>query len=111
MMLRADTTSTGTTSTGATSTRTTSTDTTSTDAVRTATGSSRILLVDGMTCDHCVGAVTDELSALNGVTAVFVDLRPGSPSPVTVQSTGPLDDGEVRAALAEAGYELHPAVS
>ena len=59
--------------------------------------------VAGMTCGHCVNAVTEEVSAVPGVTAVDVDLASGG---LTVTSTEPVDDGAVRAAVEEAGYEL-----
>lgn len=59
--------------------------------------------VKGMTCSHCVQSVTEELSALPGVTAVQVDLPSGG---VTVDSAAPLADDAVRAAIDEAGYEL-----
>ncbi|GAB2626529.1 heavy metal transport/detoxification protein [Paractinoplanes abujensis] len=59
--------------------------------------------VTGMTCGHCVQAVTGELSALPGVDAVQVDLASGA---VTVTSEAPLDGEAVRAAVDEAGYEL-----
>ena len=63
-------------------------------------------LVNGMTCGHCVASVTEELSAINGVTAVDVDLVKGGASSVTVMSVNPLSDDAVRAAVDEAGYEL-----
>ena len=59
--------------------------------------------VAGMTCSHCVQAVTGELSALPGVEEVQIDLTSGA---VTVTSDAPLADHEVRAAIDEAGYEL-----
>ncbi len=59
--------------------------------------------VTGMTCGHCVQAVTTELTELPGVTGVEVDLSSGA---VTVASDRPLSDDEVRAAVDEAGYEL-----
>jgi copper ion binding protein len=59
--------------------------------------------VTGMTCSHCVQAVTSEVSELPGVSAVEVDLASGA---VTVTSAAPLADGDVRAAVDEAGYEL-----
>jgi copper chaperone CopZ len=61
--------------------------------------------VVGMTCGHCVDAVTEEVSAVPGVTAVDVDLASGG---LTVTSTQPVDDGAVRAAVEEAGYEVTP---
>ncbi len=62
--------------------------------------------VTGMTCGHCVSAVTEELTALPGVTDVSIDLVAGGTSPVTVTSEQPLDDAAVAAAVDEAGYEL-----
>jgi copper chaperone CopZ len=62
--------------------------------------------VTGMTCSHCVQAVTGELSSLPGVEDVRIDLASGA---VAVTSTAPLADNDVRAAVDEAGYELAPA--
>ncbi|MDP9417705.1 MAG: heavy-metal-associated domain-containing protein [Actinomycetota bacterium] len=62
--------------------------------------------VTGMTCGHCVSAVTDEVSALPGVTSVDVDLVAGGGSTMTVASDSPLDDERVRAAVEEAGYSV-----
>jgi len=59
--------------------------------------------VTGMTCGHCVNAVTTELSAIAGVTDVDVDLDTGR---ATVTSEEPLDLEVVAAAVDEAGYEL-----
>jgi copper chaperone len=59
--------------------------------------------VTGMTCGHCVASVTEEISEIDGVTDVAVDLPTGA---VTVTSTKSLDDGDVRAAVEEAGYQL-----
>lgn len=66
-------------------------------------------LVEGMTCSHCVSSVTEELSAVDGVERVAVDLRAGGASLVTVTSTRPIGDDAVRAAIEEAGYSLAPA--
>ncbi len=63
--------------------------------------------VTGMTCGHCVRAVSDELKNLDGVRDVTVDLHPGGASAVTVSSEAPLTAGAVAAALDEAGdYRL-----
>jgi len=63
--------------------------------------------VTGMTCGHCAGAVTDELKAVDGVTAVDVDLVAGGTSTVTVTSETPLDEATVAEALDEAGdYQI-----
>jgi copper chaperone len=59
--------------------------------------------VAGMTCAHCVQAVSTEVGAIPGVTGVDVDLQSGS---VTVTSDQPVDAAQVRAAVEEAGYEL-----
>jgi copper chaperone CopZ len=59
--------------------------------------------VTGMTCQHCVSSVTEELTEIPGVEHVDVVLDDGF---VTVTSAEPLDDGAVRAAVEEAGYQL-----
>jgi copper chaperone len=59
--------------------------------------------VTGLTCEHCVTAVTSELGGLPGVSRVAVDLVPGGPSRVTVTSGEPLPGHAVAAALDEAG--------
>jgi copper chaperone CopZ len=63
-------------------------------------------LVSGMTCDHCVRAVQDEITALPGVSAVQVDLVPGAVSTVVVASEEPVAESSVREAVDEAGYEV-----
>jgi copper chaperone len=62
--------------------------------------------VTGMTCGHCVSAVTSELTSLGGVSAVTVDLVPDGVSLVTVASEGPLSAEAVTGALDEAGGYL-----
>ena len=62
--------------------------------------------VTGMTCDHCVRAVTDEVSAIPGVRGVEVALVAGGESTVRVVSEDALSDDTVRAAVDEAGYQL-----
>jgi len=64
--------------------------------------------VDGMTCGNCVRHVTEELTALPGVTDVQVDLVAGGSSPVTVTSDAPLTDEAIAAAVDEAGYAVTP---
>jgi copper chaperone CopZ len=59
--------------------------------------------VTGMTCGHCVASVTEEVSELAGAGEVTVDLATGL---LTVTSDGPLEDAAVRAAVAEAGYQV-----
>jgi copper chaperone len=63
--------------------------------------------VTGMTCEHCVNAVTSEVGALDGVDAVQVLLVPEGISTVTVTSAAPVPEPEITAALDEAGgYQL-----
>lgn len=62
--------------------------------------------VVGMTCAHCVAAVSQEMRAVAGVEDVRVDLSIGE---VAVTSDAPLPLDAVRAAVDEAGYELAPA--
>jgi copper chaperone len=64
------------------------------------------VLVEGMTCSHCVMSVTEELSEIDGVDSVSVDLNAGGASRVTIHSAGPIDAAQVRAAVEEAGYAL-----
>ncbi|VTR75732.1 MULTISPECIES: heavy-metal-associated domain-containing protein [Cellulomonas] len=64
--------------------------------------------VDGMTCGNCVRHVTEELTALPGVTDVQVQLVAGGSSPVTVTSDAPLADDAIAAAVDEAGYAVTP---
>ena len=63
--------------------------------------------VTGMTCEHCVRAVTEELTRLGGVTEVTVELVGGGQSAVRVTSDEPLSADTVSSALEEAGdYRL-----
>ncbi|APE21745.1 MULTISPECIES: heavy-metal-associated domain-containing protein [Streptomyces] len=59
--------------------------------------------VKGMTCGHCEGAVSSEISEIPGVSAVTAVAKTGE---VTVVSDAPLDREAVAAAVDEAGYEL-----
>jgi copper chaperone len=62
----------------------------------------RSYTVSGMTCSHCVLSVREEVSEVAGVRDVDVDLASGR---LTVTGDS-IDDGAVRAAVAEAGYEV-----
>lgn len=64
--------------------------------------STRTYTVEGMSCQHCVNAITGEVTSVAGVTAVDVDLAAGT---VTVAG-GSADDGAVRDAIDEAGYTV-----
>jgi copper chaperone CopZ len=58
--------------------------------------------VPGVSCEHCVGAVTEEVEQVPGVNSVVVDL---DSKRVTVKGRS-IDDGAVRAAIADAGYDI-----
>ncbi len=63
--------------------------------------------VTGLTCGHCVSAITSEVSALPGVTGVQIDLVAEGTSTLSVTADKTLTDAEVAAALDEAGeYQL-----
>ena len=74
------------------------------DTPRTFIGSTTFA-VTGMTCDHCRRAVTQEISAVEGVESVAVDLASGT---VTVATDRPVDRADIAAAVDEAGYVLVP---
>ncbi|MDH6434525.1 copper chaperone CopZ [Streptomyces sp. SAI-144] len=59
--------------------------------------------VSGMSCGHCEGAVSGEISDIDGVSSVKAVASSGE---VTVVSSAPLDEEAVRAAVDEAGFEL-----
>ena len=64
--------------------------------------STRTYSVEGMSCEHCVSAITGEVGKVAGIDDVAVDL-----DAKTVTVTGEtLDDAAVRAAVDEAGYTL-----
>lgn len=58
-------------------------------------------VVPGMSCGHCVAAVTEEVTALPGVTDIAIDLD----TKAVVVHGAALDDSAIRAAIVEAGYE------
>jgi copper chaperone CopZ len=65
------------------------------------TDTTRTYSVYGMTCSHCVLSVREEVSELAGVQAVEIDLASGRMTVV-----GEASDEQVKAAVAEAGYEV-----
>ncbi|KRD19755.1 heavy metal transporter [Mycobacterium sp. Root265] len=67
---------------------------------------SMVLEVQGMSCGHCVSAITAAVTPLAGVTSVDVDLAGGK---VTVD--GSADVGAVTAAIEDSGYDVSPALS
>ena len=60
--------------------------------------------VVGMTCEHCVRSVSDEVGAIPGVSDLSVDLKTGSLT-VTTEAE-PVPDDAVREAVVEAGYQV-----
>jgi copper chaperone CopZ len=62
---------------------------------------SMVLEVSGMSCGHCVAAITTAVSALPGVAGVDVDLGGG-----TVRVGGAPDAAQVMAAIEDAGYDV-----
>lgn len=65
-----------------------------------------IVDVEGMTCQHCVKAVTAELGGLEGVTEVSIALEPEGTSQVTVEADSEVPPGSLQAAIEEAGYTM-----
>lgn len=61
----------------------------------------RDYVVTGMTCEHCVASVSEEVGEIAGVQSVDVELASGR---LTVR--GDVTDAAVHAAVAEAGYEV-----
>ena len=60
--------------------------------------------VEGMSCDHCVKAVTNAVSALPGIMGVTVDLGAGT---VTVEhDPGIADEAKIRAEIEDQGYDV-----
>lgn len=62
--------------------------------------------VTGMTCGHCVSAVTEEVQAIPGVTDVRIELAVGGQSTLSIDSNLPITDESVATAVDEAGYEV-----
>jgi copper chaperone len=68
--------------------------------------SEKSIRVAGMTCDHCVNAVTEELSKISGVTGVSIELNTDAPTPVNIVADIDISDAEITAAVEEAGYTI-----
>ncbi|MFF7040358.1 heavy-metal-associated domain-containing protein [Streptomyces massasporeus] len=62
-----------------------------------------VFKVSGMSCGHCEGAISGEISQIPGVSSVTAVAKTGE---VTVVSAAPIDDKAVRDAVDEAGFEL-----
>ncbi|MBO3130220.1 heavy-metal-associated domain-containing protein [Dermatophilus congolensis] len=61
------------------------------------------ITISGMTCGHCTSAVTSELLEVENISGVDIVLVAGGDSSVKITHEGSLDEGAVRAAVAEAG--------
>jgi len=61
------------------------------------------ITVAGMTCQHCVMSVTEEVSEIDGVSAVDVHIETGA---VIVLADREVARDEIAAAITEAGFEL-----
>jgi copper ion binding protein len=60
-------------------------------------------IVEGMTCQHCAASVSEEISEIDGVTGVTVDVASGK---VVVTSDAALERDSIAGAVSEAGYRL-----
>jgi copper chaperone len=63
----------------------------------------RTIKVKGMSCQHCVNAVSKTLSGIEGVQGVKIDLAKGE---ATFEELKPVDDALIRERIEKAGYEL-----
>ena len=61
--------------------------------------------VPGVSCEHCVRAITDEVGTLEGVKQVQVDLQTKK---VRVEATDQVSREQLVAAIDEAGYDVAP---
>jgi copper chaperone len=61
-----------------------------------------VYAVEGMTCEHCVRSVTEEVAEVPGVAQVEVDLALGQ----MVVHGAAIDDAAIRAAVDDAGYAV-----
>ncbi|WP_078107879.1 heavy-metal-associated domain-containing protein [Arthrobacter sp. SRS-W-1-2016] len=62
--------------------------------------------ISGMTCGHCVASVIEEITAIDGINGVDVQLNKGGISRAVVTSSENLDPAEVSEAVAQAGYTV-----
>ena len=59
--------------------------------------------VPEISCEHCVRAITNELTSVPGIEVVNIDI---STKVVTVRHTDEVSDEQIVATIAEAGYEV-----
>ncbi len=68
--------------------------------------STQSITVEGMSCDHCIHAVTEELVKIDGVSNVNVIINPDGPSNVDFDADTEIAVADLAAAIDEAGYTL-----
>jgi copper chaperone len=61
------------------------------------------ILIEGMSCGHCVNHVKEALSELNGVTSVDVNLAAKT---AVIEASGEVKDEDIKFAIDDAGYEV-----
>lgn len=66
----------------------------------------KVVKATGLTCNHCALSVTEEVSEVEGVESVVVDVVKDGESTVTIEHTEPVSDTAINAAIAEAGYDV-----
>lgn len=62
------------------------------------------LKATGLTCNHCAMSITEEVSEVEGVTSVTVDVVKDGESTITIEHTDALNTQAVEAAITEAGF-------
>lgn len=60
------------------------------------------ILIDGMSCEHCVNHVKEALSELNGVISVDVNLKEKY---AILDTNIDVKDEDIKLAIEDAGYE------
>ncbi|MBN1882570.1 MAG: heavy-metal-associated domain-containing protein [Deltaproteobacteria bacterium] len=63
----------------------------------------KTIKIKGMSCQHCVKAVTGALTNIDGIKNISVSLQNGE---AVFDEVGPVDYDEVRRNIEDAGYEL-----
>lgn len=61
------------------------------------------IIVEGMSCGHCVNHVKNALEDLKGVTDVNVDLNSKT---AVIEASDEVKDGDIKFAIEDAGYEI-----
>ena len=61
------------------------------------------ILIEGMSCGHCVNHVKEALGELNGVTSVDVDLDAKT---AIIEVSVDVNDEDIKFAIDDAGYEV-----